>query len=437
MTKNTPLSDPENGFSSREVHFLKSDPEDEKPADFVPTDYFTDRILSEPSWMQSFTDTLEKAEIPDNNFVCGVIQQNLSPDDSENGTTVTAANELLDAWVKPGTGIWKRIDQTGVAIALWDGDESASLGRLSLIKEGLAEELGSESTLGIALFPFMDFSREETFYNAAKAVDHAAFFGPGSEARFDDVSLNISGDRIYQMGRTDDAIREYQRGLEINPNNTNLINSLGVCHGMANDPQKAKEVFKQAIETNPSEVMAIYNMGLVCDILGNKKRAIQYLEQASRLDDAIFEVELTVGNLLFQEEKFDRALAHLARAKDLNAKSGIPFKRMGEYYLETNQIDKAIVEFKRAIKLNPSDAASLSGLAHAFGLKETNLEIAITLAKESIMIDPDTSRYRSRLGRLYEQTGQEDLARIEFDTATQQREAESPSPREALEKRSA
>ncbi|MCP4118110.1 MAG: tetratricopeptide repeat protein [Desulfobacteraceae bacterium] len=437
MTKNTPLSDPGNGFSSREVHFLKSDPEDEKPADFVPADYFTDRILSEPSWMKSFTDTLEKAEIPDNRFVCGVIQQHLSPNNPEDGTTVTEANGLLDASVKPGNGIWKRIDHENIAVALWDGDENASLGNLARLKECLAAELGIDATLGLALFPFMDFSRADTFYNAAKAVDHAAFFGPGSDARFDDVSLNISGDRLYQMGRTDDAIREYQRGLEINPDNTNLINSLGVCHGMANEPQKAKEVFKRAIEVNPAEVMAIYNMGLVCDILGNKKRAIQYLEQASRLDDAIFEVELTVGNLLFQEEKFDRALAHLARAKELNPKSGIPFKRMGEHYLEADRIDKAIVEFKRAIKLNPSDAASLSGLAHAFGLKEKNLEIAITLAKESIMLDPDTSLFRSRLGRLYQKTGQDDLARIEFDTATQQREADAPSTRDALEKRSA
>ncbi len=437
MTKNTPLSDTGNGFSSREVHFLKSDSEHEKPADFVPQDYFTDRILSETSWMKSFTDTLKKAEPPGNCFVCGVIQQSLPPDTPQEETAVTAANALLDTSVTPGTGIWERIDRNSVVVALWDGNENASLDRLARITEAMASTLGIDPTLGIALFPFMDFSRTETFYNAAKAVDHAAFFGPGSEARFDDVSLNISGDRLYQMGRTSDATREYQRGLEINPNNTNLINSLGVCHGMNNDPQKAKEVFKRAIEINPAEVMSIYNMGLVCDILGNKKRAIQHLEQASRLDDSILEVELTVGNLLFKEQEFDRALAHLARARSLNANSSIPFKLMGECYLETDQIDKAIAAFKRAVKLNPSDAASLSGLAHAFGLKEKNLEIAITLARESIMIDPDTSLFHSRLGQLYMKTGQDDLARIEFDTATQQRGAENPSSQETLEKRSA
>ncbi len=437
MTKNTPLSDPENGFSSREVHFLKSDSKHEKPADFVPKDYFTDRILSEKSWMKSFTDTLEKAEIPDNCFICAVLQQSLSPDITQEETAVSKANVLLDAWVKPGTGIWKRIDHTCVVVALWDGDDNASLDRLTRIKEAMAAKLDNDPTLGIALFPFMDFSRTETFYNAAKAVDHAAFFGPGSEARFNDVSLNISGDRLYQMGRTSDATREYQRGLKINPNNTNLINSLGVCHGMNNDPEKAKEVFKRAIETNPAEVMAIYNMGLVCDILGNKKRAIQYLEQASRLDDAIFEVELTAGNLLFKEQEFDRALTHLARARLLNAKSSIPCKLIGECYLETDRIDMAIVEFKRAVKLNPADAAALSGLAHAFGLKKKNLEIAITLAKESIMIDPATPLFRSRLARLYLKTGQDDLARIEFDTATQQREAEDSPSQEAQEKKSA
>ena len=437
MTKSHLQKDPENGFSSRELKFLKYDSENEPPSDFVPKEYLSDRMLAQSSWMEAFIGILEKAKIPGKSFVCGVIQQGLSPELFKGETTISETNSFLNSWIKPSSGIWARIDDTSVVVVLWNKKEKASATRLMKIKKNMASETGIDPTMGIAMFPFMDFSRKETFYNAVRAVDHAAFFGPGSDAHFNDVSMNISGDRLYHLGHTNEATMEYQKGLEINPDNTNLINSLGVCHGISNHPKEAKEAFERAIKTAPTEFMAIYNLGLVFDIMEERKRAIQLLEQASQLNNSIFEVELTAGSLLFKEQRFDPALIHLTRATVLNAKASIPFKLLGEIYLGTDRPDEAINEFKRAVKLNPSDAVSLSGLAHAFGLKGNNLQIAITLAKQSIMIDPETPLFRLRLGELYLKTGQENLAMIEFNKAKQQPRAETSSDHESMEKRSA
>jgi len=437
MTKSHLPKDPENGFSSREINFLKYDSEHEPPADFVPNEYISDRMIAQSSWMEAFIGILENAKIPGKSFVCGVIQQGLSPELFKGEATINATNSFLNSWIKPSSGIWARIDDTSIVMVLWDKKKTASTSRLIKIKKNMALETGIDPTMGIAIFPFMDFSRKETFYNAVRAVDHAAFLGPGSEAHFNDVSMNISGDRLYHLGHTNEASMEYQKGLEINPNNTNLINSLGVCHGISNHPKEAKEAFERAIKTAPTEVMAIYNLGLVFDIMDERNRAIQLLEQASQINNSIFEVELTAGSLLVKEQRFDLALIHLTRATTLNAKASIPFKLLGEIYLGTGRTEEAINEFKRAIKINPSDAVSLSGLAHAFGLKGNNLQIAITLAKQSIMIDPETPIFRLRLGELYLKTDQEELARIEFNKAKQQPRAETSSNQESMEKRSA
>lgn len=436
MTKSHLPKDPENGFSSREINFLKYDSEHE-PADFIPKEYLSDRMLAQSSWMEAFINILENAKIPGKSFVCGVIQQGLSPELFKGETTINTTNSFLNSWIKPSNGIWARIDDTSIVVVLWDKKKTASTSRLMKIKKIMALDTGIDPTMGIAIFPFMNFSRKETFYNAVRAVDHAAFLGPGREAHFNDVSMNISGDRLYHLGHTNEASMEYQKGLEINPDNTNLINSLGVCHGISNYPKEAKEAFERAIKTAPTEIMAIYNLGLVFDIMEERMRAIECLERASQLNNSIFEVELTAGSLLFKEQRFDLALTHLTRATALNAKASIPFKLLGEIYLGTDRPDEAINEFKRAVKLNPSDAVSLSGLAHAFGLKGNNLQIAITLARQSIMIDPETPLFRLRLGELYLKTGQENLAMIEFNKAKQQPRAETSSDQESLEKRSA
>lgn len=413
---------------SKEINFLKFDSEPEKKADFQPDEYLSDRIISQEPWMEGFTDKLEKAEIPEHGFVCVVVNQAPCTDSC-------CTPPLLDAAVKPAQGLWERIDDHFMVIVLWN---TADLERvLDTIKTTLVSEAGIDPIAGSAVFPFMDFSRKETFHNAVKAVDHAAFLGPGNRVCFGDISLNISGDRLYELGRMDEAAAEYKKGLALNPDNTNLLNSLGVCYGMNNDPGQAKEIFASALAKDPNEVMVVYNMGLACNILELTQEALAYLEEASRLDSSIFEVELTAGSLLLKAGRRDEALVHLSRAKQLNTTAGLPHRLLGEYFLGTQKMDRAIAEFKKAVKLNPMDAASLSGLAHAFYLKKTNLKIAITLAKESILIDPVTPLYRSRLGNLYLKTGRKDLAKAVFDRAKKETKTGRSRPLDKHAKRSA
>ncbi len=66
---------------------------------------------------------------------------------------------------------------------------------------------------------------------ALKALDHAAFFGPGHAVEFDGLTLNICGDRLFQLKNIDAAITEYEKGLSIAPADMNLLNSLGVASG--------------------------------------------------------------------------------------------------------------------------------------------------------------------------------------------------------------
>jgi len=429
----------ERAFLSKEINFLKFDSEPEEQTDPMPDEYLSDRIRSQKPWMEDFTDRLEKSDIPGNTFVCTVVNLlvktapcALPPADSdlnlEHGVNKKAGqipDELPDqisdltSYLMPDQGVIQKIDHRYIVITLWNQDHLDPI--LSRIREACCSGGESDPIVGTAVFPFMDFSRKETFYNAVRAVDHAAFLGPGSKVAFGDISLNISGDRLYQLGFMDEAAQEYRRGITINPENTNLMNSLGVCHAMNNDPEQAKKTFETALLKDPTEVMVVYNLGIVCNILEQDDQALFYLEKASQIDSSIFEIELTTGNLYLKEGRLDAALPHLTRAKELNTCAGLPYRLLGEYYLETetiaSPIDKSIGEFKQAIKLNPMDAVSLSGLAHAFYLTNKNLQIAITLAEESIRIDPDTPLFHSRLGNLYLETGQKELAQMAFAMA--------------------
>ena len=77
----------------------------------------------------------------------------------------------------------------------------SALPRLQSIQEEAREKLNLRLTIGAAGFPQTDYQKIDILDNALKALDHALLLGPGRIALFDDTSLNISGDKLFDQGK--------------------------------------------------------------------------------------------------------------------------------------------------------------------------------------------------------------------------------------------
>lgn len=395
-------------FSSKEIHFLKTDSDD-----FIitaPETYFGDLLLNKSVQIKAFEKRLSDADIPGDQFLCAVL--NISSDASDSTrekikeTFENTFNQILDH----KRGIWETLDKTSFALAFWDYDsEKKASSLLVSLKDTIQAGLKTDILTGVAIFPFHDFEKSEILGNALKAADHAAFFGPDTLIHFDTTSLNISGDRLYQLDNLAMAVGDYKKGLEIKPHDINLLNSLGVCYGVMGELDKAKKEFKTAMEISPNEIMVNYNIGLLYQIDGNLDKAALYLRKAHGIEMSCFEVELLLGDLLYKKGQPDLALPHLKAAGRINPKSGMAFRIKGEIYLEKHAPENAGREFNTAIKLNPSDAVSLSGYAQSLAVQEKNLKIALTFAKNSVALKPDNPLFKERLNRI--------IGKIETETS--------------------
>jgi tetratricopeptide (TPR) repeat protein len=118
----------------------------------------------------------------------------------------------------------------------------------------------------------------------------------------------------------------------------------------------------------------------------------------------------------------DLAIAYFQKASGNSPKGAHIFRALGECYLEKEMHAEAAKAYEKVIKLNPTDAKSLSALGHLYGIIGENLEIAIVLCRESTKIDPDSSLYRYRLGKLYHQNGDYENAVRELRIAADQGE---------------
>ena len=326
--------------------------------------------------------------------------------------------KVIDFLCRDENGIWGRLDQGMIGCFFAPENQTTSLKLAEKIKNSLAESSRETVSIGMASYPTLGFKKEEILDNATKALDHAAFFGPDSIVAFDAVSLNISGDNLYQQGDVDGAVREYKTAIQLDPADINIRNSLGVCYSILGDYTKALKEFKQAIKLNPDEVMVLYNIGLVNMLTGKNQKALEYFLEADRKkEDDIFEVAFQIGKVYLTLENPKAAKEYLEKAISLNAESGPALRSLGECCSALNMTDEAIFAYKKAIRQNPNDAHSLSALGYLFDLLGENPEITTIFCQQSVDISPENGLFRHRLGSLYLKRNQLEDALVQFEKA--------------------
>ena len=325
--------------------------------------------------------------------------------------------KTIDETCKNENGIWGQLDHDMFGCFIHGNNKTSPLEFADKIKSRLAKRHNETVSIGIASFPTLNFQKNQTIDNARKALDHAAFFGPDSMVLFDAVSLNISGDTLYQKGDINEAIMEFKAALLLDPSNVNVHNSLGVCYGILGDYVKALEEFEETIRIDPEETMALYNAGLANLLMENRDKALEYFLVADGKEEDIFEVAFQIGRLYLETGKPEQGKKNLEKAIRLNPDSGIALRYLGECCVAMNLTDEAIFAYKKAIRQNPNDAESLSALGSLFDLKGENPEITAIFCQQSIDIAPENGLFRYRLGNLYLKKNQLEDALEQFRKA--------------------
>lgn len=307
----------------------------------------------------------------------------------------------VDSACSKENGVWGMIDFDLFGCFFTEKAEGFCSSADDLIRNRLPGKNRPPVIIGTAVYPAFSFTRSQALENACKAVDHACFFGPDSTVAFDDVSLNISGDKIFQRGDIHAAIEEYKKGLEISDRNVNLRNSLGVCYGLLDRLDLAKQEFAAAVCCDSQDIMALYNLGLIHMLQEDFEKALDYFQKAYSIDDELFEVNYQTGQLLLEMGDINGALPYINRALELDPSSAKALRSLGDYHLSRDDLSDAVAAYKKAIKINPNEAAALSALGAVYDMRDENTEIATLYCEKSIQLSPDEGLFYLRLGRLY------------------------------------
>jgi Flp pilus assembly protein TadD len=266
--------------------------------------------------------------------------------------------------------------------------------------------LNTTVSIGLSVHPCGEFAKRDILDNARKALVHTGFFGPDTQTFFDAVSLNINGDRLYEAGRMDEAVEEFHKALALDPENVNVHNSLGVCQAQEGCFEEAVAAFTRAAELAPTDFMPQYNLGCALLGLGREDEAEKSFSRAAEMDQDHAGICFQLGKLCKQQNRLEEAITHFKRALELRSGWAQTWRLLGESYLEKGVETEAMNAFKQALKYNGKDALALSGLAMAYGGTESNLDIALSLARRSVELEPQNGLLVERLAELLLKNGE-------------------------------
>ncbi|MBF0476712.1 MAG: tetratricopeptide repeat protein [Deltaproteobacteria bacterium] len=289
--------------------------------------------------------------------------------------------------------------------------------RLPKVLSRMVRELDCRAYVGLAGHPFGPFTKQDTLDCARKALVHATYFVPGKVQRFDATSLNISGDRKFNSGDLDAAIQELKYALEVDDNDVNIINSLGVCYGYKGWYEQAMLMFEKAIELEPVDYMYEYNLGFACWKQDLKKKARDHFAMALKKKGDDFDLLFLMARIYKKDGELAKCIHYLEAAVRMPNCRPRAHRMLAEIYWSQGDLKGAINQFKNAVKLNPNDPASLSSLAEIYLNHGRNLEIALSFCQHSVKLDRNNPIFRKRLGMALLLNGFEDEARREFEEA--------------------
>lgn len=305
-------------------------------------------------------------------------------------------------------------------------------------------KLGASCSGGVSFYPHRDFTKRAVLSQAQKALCHTKFYGPSTATIFDSTSLNVSGDIYYSEGNYVKACKEYRVGCKVDPENINILNSLGVSLAMMGKAEALK-CFDKVLVLDSDNFMALYNKGLHY-LSGNKRQlAAQAFEKAKELIEGtaselrsdlesrlgvLYALEgkpkkslelllpyaessegkyqqlaYYVGKNLFKLKKYKEAGGWLQKANSLMATSAEVYSLLGYVYFKTKQGEASLSLSRKAVALDGSQPIyklRLSEVLFAYGHQEQ----AIALCRKLLRLKPTKEKARILLGGFYAQQGQ-------------------------------
>jgi tetratricopeptide (TPR) repeat protein len=241
-----------------------------------------------------------------------------------------------------------------------------------------------------------------------------------NDATLDKANLVVAykerGGQYHDVGRYADALADYSRAIELNPESAQTIASHGDMLRHLLRYEEALADYTRAIEIKPESARFRAGRG---DSYSNMGRYVDALADYNRAIDINPKSAITIagrGRVLRQLRRYGEALADFSRAIEISPESGWIIAGRGDVYHDIGRYNDAFSDFTSAIELNPKDVHAFTDRGDIHNHLGHYRE-GIADLNQAIKLDPKNIRAMSTRGESYRLLKRYDDALTDFNRA--------------------
>ena len=204
------------------------------------------------------------------------------------------------------------------------------------------------------------------------------------------------GNALQQLGRLDEALKAYDRGVMFKPEDAELWKSMGNVLIKLERPDEAVLSFQHALKFNPRHLEAANACAHVLFDLKRYDEALAYFNQSDEIEPGRVALYQTRGLCFERAMRFEEALVDYNRALQLDPRHAETHCNLGVVHLRFCRYDEAHACFDRSIALNPKEATTVTNKALAL-VEQHRFDEAFALYAKALAIDPDNPSTRWNL----------------------------------------
>jgi tetratricopeptide (TPR) repeat protein len=165
----------------------------------------------------------------------------------------------------------------------------------------------------------------------------------------------LMGEALDGLGRTVEAVKEFQSGIDAAPREPNLHFGLGYLYWKQHKYSDAKPLFDQELAIDSTHAQSLAYLG---DIAMKEKatdKALPLLRKAVQLKDDIRIAHFDIGVILLEQKNYKDALVSLSRAEALDPAQPDAHYRLARLYRDTGDLSASQREMEKVRELHQKE----------------------------------------------------------------------------------
>ena len=218
--------------------------------------------------------------------------------------------------------------------------------------------------------------------------------------------LNAMGFALFQQGRSEEAVLALEKALEVDPKHWKAHNNMALAAADLGEFELAEAHYRESLAIEPQP--AIFNdLGFVLARQGLPGEAAGMYRRALELDPDSATAHYNLGVSLAGSGALAEAETHLRAALELQVSSPAQ-AALGVVLLQQSRVDEGLASLNRAIELDPNNAAAYARLGEALEQAD-RLEEAAATYRTLARVQPSAAAH-SALARVLMRLGRPDEA---------------------------